>query len=94
MLCPCYTARAPAHVPTGALIFKSISAKGFWLTKWMKERQERDKNTAVQEASDNEVRDFGSFLPACPRLLFMDTSVGRCKLNALQPVSNSYGSSA
>ena len=26
--------RAPVYVPTGAAIFKNITAKGFWLTRW------------------------------------------------------------
>jgi NADPH:quinone reductase-like Zn-dependent oxidoreductase len=32
-------ARAPAHVPTGAAIFNSVTATGFWLTRWSEDKR-------------------------------------------------------
>ena len=38
-------AKQPARVPTGALIFKDIVARGFWLTRWL-----ADEKKAAAEA--------------------------------------------
>jgi len=35
--------RKPVTVPTSLLIFKNISLKGFWLTKWVKEHSREEK---------------------------------------------------
>ena len=41
-------ARMPASVPTGALIFKNISARGFWLSRWLAD----EKAAAAAEAAE------------------------------------------
>ena len=44
-------ARAPAHVPTGAAIFKNVTARGFWLTRWSEEARlaEREKKSDSED---------------------------------------------
>ena len=38
-------ARAPAHVPTGAAIFKNVTARGFWLTRWSEEARGAERES-------------------------------------------------
>ena len=52
-------ARQPAHVPTGALIFKNISARGFWLTRWLSDEKKKMKNSAEAEDGGSQ-SGFGS----------------------------------
>ena len=46
-------ARAPAHVPTGAAIFKNVTARGFWLTRWSEEARLAERDTKKKK-SDSE----------------------------------------
>ena len=39
-------ARAPAHIPTGAAIFKRVTATGFWLTRWSEDARRAERDVA------------------------------------------------
>jgi len=47
-------ARAPAHVPTGAAIFKNVTARGFWLTRWSEEARESDSEREKKSDSEDD----------------------------------------
>ena len=38
--------KQPVGVPTGSAIFKNVSARGFWLTRWLEDRR-MEEETAV-----------------------------------------------
>ena len=58
-------ARQPANVPTGALIFKNISARGFWLTRWLAdEKKKTAKSAATAEAANDRT---SASIPRTPR---------------------------
>uniref|UniRef100_A0A7R9EPV4 Enoyl-[acyl-carrier-protein] reductase, mitochondrial n=1 Tax=Timema bartmani TaxID=61472 RepID=A0A7R9EPV4_9NEOP len=40
--------REPVTLPTSALIFKDISARGFWMSRWTKEHQETQEQEIMQ----------------------------------------------
>ena len=45
-------ARAPAHVPTGAAIFKDVTASGFWLTRWSESARGADERPVSDVSGD------------------------------------------
>lgn len=45
-------ARLPAAVPTGALIFKNISARGFWLSRWLADEKKAADAAEAAEATE------------------------------------------
>lgn len=47
-------ARAPAHVPTGAAIFKNITASGFWLTRWSEAARRADAERSSVASDEND----------------------------------------
>jgi len=44
--------REPVTVPTRHLIFNNISLKGFWLTKWLEEHSEAEKQAMFKQVLD------------------------------------------
>lgn len=62
--------REPLTIPNSALIFKDIAFRGFWMSRWSKERSAEERNEMYEELF--KLMASGQFKPPLHRLISID----------------------